>query len=117
MSIAVVRCIFSVFLQVEVVWAEESVHIFATCDIPALIVLFPPVINSSEILSFSLITDSGLFSVAARIQLVWGPPPGAGSTEIDFSQVWIGSRPLDEFEEPSVSEVFGNIRFLVSNCL
>ena len=98
-------------------WAEGrvTVPIFATCDIPAPIVLFPPVINSSEILSFSLITDSGLFSVAARIQLVWGPPPGAGSTEIDFSQVWIGSRALDKSEEPSVSEVFGNIRFLVSN--
>ena len=74
-----------------------------------MIILPPPVITDSQLLSFSLTSSksSDDFSVTAELQLSW--EDFNVSEDLYQYEVWVGSKALDEFEEPDSNENLGQI--------
>ena len=72
-----------------------------------MVILPPPVITTSDLLSFSLISSNGRFSVETTLDLSWEDPEG--SEELERYEVWVGSRALTQFEQPDNTDSFGQI--------
>ena len=69
----------------------------------------PPEINSSSLLSISVTSpsDSDSFSVSTTVEVSWEEPEE--TDDLEMYEVWVGSRSLEEFEQPEESEMFGSI--------
>ena len=68
----------------------------------SLKVLPPPDISSSSLLSLNLTTNSqdDFFLVEVSIELAWSEPEGVRE-DVEVYEVWVGSAPLEEYEEAS----------------
>lgn len=67
-----------------------------------MVILSPPAINSSQLLSFSLVQENDQVSVDALVKVSWEEPEEG--EEPEFYEIWVGSRPLSHFEEPPTDD-------------